>query len=435
MALEEFKRLVRKVGPGLVTGAADDDPSGIATYSQAGAAFGYGLLWAMLIMLPMMISVQDMCGRIGITQGKGLAGVMKDHYPRWLVMGAVGLMVVANVINLGADLGAMAAATRLLVPVRFFLLVLVFAIISLLLQMYLDYSTVARYLKWLSLCLFAYVVTAFMVPQDWGQVLKSTLIPHVEPSFQFLMILVGLLGTTISPYLFFWQPSQVVEESKQSGLVPRPSRMPKWGPLPTITQEHVKDVRIDTWVGMTLSQATAWFILVTTAGSLHAAGKTDIATAADAAQALAPLVKGFPHAGAVASAIFAVGVVGLGLLAIPTFAGPAGYALADTFGWRSGLARKPRNAPEFYAVMAVATVAGVCLDLLNISPIKALIFSAVVNGVVAVPLILIILRIGSSSLIMGEYRNGRWIKIIGWFSFAAMALAVVAMLFSLVHGT
>lgn len=429
--LDKLRRFLELAGPGIITGAADDDPSGIATYSQAGAQFGYGQLWSMLVMLPMMIAIQEVCARIGITKGKGIAGVVKDHYPRSILYIAVGLVLIANTINLGADLGAMAAAVRLLLPIPFLVLVVLFACVSLALQVFLSYETYSKYLKLLSVSLFAYVVTAFVVPQDWGQVLKATFVPHIEYRVEFLMILVGLLGTTISPYLFFWQPSLVVEEAKQEGLVPRRQRVPKWGPLPTITDADVKQVRTDTWAGMIFSQLAAWFILVTASGSLHAAGITNIRTAADAARALEPLVRSFPHAGQIAAGIFAAGIVGLGLLAIPVFAGSAAYALAETFGWEYGLAKKPANARGFYAVMAAATVAGTILEFAKIDPMRALIYTAVINGVVAVPLILIILLIGRNESIMGRYRSGTWSNAVGWITFGAMALAAVAMFVSI----
>ncbi len=433
IGLRVVRKMLKIAGPGVITGAADDDPSGIATYSQTGAQFGYGQLWSMLLMLPMMISIQDACARIGLTKGKGLAGVIKEHYPPVILLSSVCLILVANVINLAADLGAMAAATRLLSPLPNSVLITVFAGISLILQISMDYTTYAGYLKWLCVSLVAYALTAFVVPQNWPEVIKSTFVPHFEYSTGFLMILVGVIGTTISPYLFFWQPSQVVEEARKDGLIPRKkSSLPKWGPLPTIDQRDVSKVRIDTVLGMCFSQIAAWFVLVTAAGSLHTTGKTNIRTAADAARALAPLFKGSPYAGKIAEAVFAIGILGLGFLAIPILAGSAAYAFSDTFGWRNGLAKKPKNAPQFYSVMILSTIAGICIELTGIDPIKALIYSAVINGIVAVPLIYFVLRIGSSAAIMGEFRSGRWIRVLGWLTFGAMALAVITMFTSLI---
>lgn len=427
----KIRRLFSIVGPGVITGAADDDPSGIATYSQTGAQFGYGQLWMMVLMLPMMICVQEMCARIGLTKGKGIAGVLKDHYPRPVLFILVSLMLIANIINLGADLGAMAAAVRLLFPLPFFALVIAFAGISLVLQIYSSYPIYCRYLKWLAISLFAYVLTAFVAPQDWGQVLRNTFVPHIELNFDFLMILVGLLGTTISPYLFFWQASQEVEEGMEAGRVSEnPDEQPECGPVPGVTQRHLKTMRLDTIAGMTFSQVAAWFMMITAAGSLHTSGHLDIATAADAARALEPLVHGFPYSGTIAAAIFAIGIIGLGMLAVPTFAGSAAYALSETFGWRFGLTRRPLAAPQFYAVMLIATILGIAIDLLHINPMKALIYTAVINGVTAVPLILFVLLITRDQGIMGRFVNKAWTNAIGWVTLIAMTIASIAMIVS-----
>ena len=413
----------------MVTGAADDDPSGIATYSQTGAQFGYGQLWTIPLMLPMMFAVQEMCARIGIVRGRGIAGVVREFYPKSILYTVVMLMLIANTINLGTDLGGMAAALRLIVPLPYLLLISIFALLSISLEVFVSYHIYSRFLKWMSISLFAYVLTGFIVSQDWLSVLRSTFVPHVEWSFQFLLILVGVLGTTISPYMFFWQASQEVEEEIEQGkLCPQPRvRFPKCGPLPIVSPEDIHDMRVDTWLGMLFSQTATWFIIITAAGALHVHGVTDIATAADAARALEPLVKTFHYAGTIAKTIFAVGIIGLGLLAIPIFAGSASYALAETFNWKEGLYRKPSDAPQFYAVMIIATLIGALINLLGISPMKALIYTAVINGIIAVPLILTVLLISNNPIIMGRYTNPRWVSIFGLFTFLAMGAAGILM--------
>jgi len=424
------RRFLAILGPGMVTGAADDDPSGIATYAQTGAQFGYGQLWTVFLILPLMVAVQEMCARIGLVTGKGLARVVWHHYPRVILYSIVGLLLIANTINLGADLGAMAAATRLLLPVPYPLLTILFALGSMLLEVVVSYHQYARVLKWLCLSLIAYVLTGFVVAQDWSMVLRATVVPRVQGSFSFLLLIVAVLGTTISPYMFFWQASEEVEEEIEQGQLARPQGLNVTGRLPTIGAREIRRMRVDTWVGMVFSQVTSWFIIITAAGTLHAAGQTDITTAAQAAQALEPLVRTFPHAGAIAKGIFALGIIGLGLLAVPIFAGSASYALADTFSWREGLYRKPREAPQFYGVMILATLAGLGINFVGINPIKALVYAAVINGIVAVPLILLILLMSNNRAIMGAYVNRRWVNVAGWCTFVAMALAALAMFVS-----
>jgi Mn2+/Fe2+ NRAMP family transporter len=285
----KLKRFWQIAGPGVITGAADDDPSGIATYSQTGAQFGYAQLWLMPIMLPMMIVLQEICARIGIVTGKGIAGVVREHYPKSVLYAAVVLMLIANIINLGADLGAMAAAAQLSIPLPYILLVGVFGLVSLALQLFISYTRYARFLKWLTISLFAYVLTGFIVSQNWREVLLATFVPNIRFSFQYLMIFVGLLGTTFSPYLFFWQASQEVEEVRANGKLPTTAKHPSGhGPRPAVGPQDIRNMRIDTWSGMVFSQIAAWFVVVTAAGSLHAAAITNVATAADAAKALAP---------------------------------------------------------------------------------------------------------------------------------------------------
>ena len=421
---EKAKRFIGILGPGLVTGAADDDPSGIATYSQTGAQFGYNQLWLTPLMLPMMIAIQEVCARMAIVSGRGIAGIVGEYYSRAALYVVVGLLLIANTINLGA----MAAASRLLVPLPSMVLVVFFGLFSIALEVFVSYHTYARYLRYLSISLFAYVLTGFVVTQDWREILARTLVPRVEWSSQFLMIVVAVLGTTISPYMFFWQASQELEEEVERGEWSAPqTRFTRRGPMPKVSAREIRNMRIDTWSGMIFSQVATWFIIVTAAGSLHAGGITDIATAADAARALQPLVHTFPHAGQIAQALFAVGIVGLGLMAVPIFAGSASYALAETFGWREGLFRRPSDAKPFYGVMAAAILVGIAINLVGINPMKALVYTAVINGVVAVPLIFIILLIGSNRRIMGEYTSGFWSNLFGWITFLAMAAAAVLM--------
>jgi Mn2+/Fe2+ NRAMP family transporter len=437
---QKIKRLLRSAGPGIITGAADNDPSGIATYSQSGARFGYAQLWTIILMLPMMIAVQEMCARIGLVNGKGIAGVVKQYYSKWLLNTVVLLILVANTINLGTDLGAMAEATRLIFPASYTMLTVFYALFSIALVILSSYEIYSRYLKLLAFSLFAYLITGIIVSGSWSRILYSAIVPHIEYNTEFLLLLVGLFGTTISPYMFFWQASQEVEEELRRGLlssdldhalcepVRRPVRFRRCGPLPYIHPGEIRDMRIDTWTGMIFSQSAAWFIIVTTAGTLHTAGVEDINSAAQAAEALEPLVHSFPYAGKIAQLLFAAGIIGLGLMAIPIFAGSASYALADTFGWTQGLRNKLGEAPIFYAVMLISTLVGMLINFLGINPMRALIYTAVINGVAAVPLIFVILKISSNKDIMGAYTNGRWTNILGWATFIIMGVAAIGML-------
>ena len=427
---ERLRHVFGIIGPGVVTGAADDDPSGIATYSQVGAQFGYGQLWSVPIMLPMMAAVQEVSGRIGMVTGKGIAGVMRDHYPRRMLLAVVVLIVVANTINLGTDLCAMSAATELLIPIPHTILIMFFGLLSLVLQVVVSYRLYRRFLIGMSAFLLAYVLTGIIVCDDWTKALLATIIPHIEWSFEFLMMLVGVLGTTISPYLFFWQASQEVEEEIENGRLCPPAdvRRLRCGPLPVIKRGDISRMRVDTWSGMLFSQAATWFIIVTTAATLHSSGITNITSAAGAAQALEPLVRTFPHSGEIAKIIFAVGIIGLGLLAIPVFAGAASYAISEAFEWNIGLFRRPEEAPQFYAVIIGATLVGMLVNCAGINPIRALVYTAVINGLAAVPLIYAIMRIGANPRVMGEHVNTRYTTYVGWLTFGAMALAVFAML-------
>ncbi len=421
-----FSRALRILGPGIVTGAADDDPSGIATYSQAGAQFGFALPWTMLFTYPLMTAVQEACMRIGAVTGKGLAAVIRENYPKWILYPVVGLVVVANTLNIGSDIGAMAASMQLLVPLPFALLAVLFSVVMLMLEVLVSYKSYVRILKWLAVALFAYPITAMFVHVPWGEVLRATVTPRIVFDTQFLYIVVGIFGTTISPYLFFWQTSEVVEDEIAA------HRLAQRGGVPKLTAPYLKRLRIDTFIGMLFSNVTAWFIIVVGAVVLGAHGVTNINSAADAAKALEPLVDGFPNAGYIAKVVFAVGVIGIGLMSVPVLAGSSSYALAETFNWKEGLFRKFKQAREFYFIIIFGTLAGLVFNFLGLDPIKALIFTAVFNGIAAVPLIYLIARVSSRKDVMGEHKSG-WVSKSGlWICFVVMLLACLALLKSFV---
>ena len=406
-------------GPGIITGAADDDPSGIATYTQTGAQFGYGQLWTALLILPMLIAVQEACARIGAVTGKGIAAVVKEHYSKKVLYGMLVLILVANTINLGADLGAMGAAAQLIVPVNFTVLVLLFTALILVLQVFTTYKVYASILKWLCVTLFSYVITVFLVKEPWGTILKATFIPHIEFSSAFFFIITGVIGTTISPYMFFWEASEEVEEELSKGMI--------HDGIPKVTKPYLKRMRLDNFLGMLSSQIAAWCIIVVAATVLHQNGVTKITSAAQAAKALEPLVHTFPHAGFLAELIFAIGIIGLGFLAVPVFSGSASYALSEALSWRAGLNLKLKRAHGFYGVITIATLIGLMINFIGINPIQALVVTAVINGVVAVPLIFLIARIARNREIMGEYRSGWLSNVLVWATFVFMGAAAVAM--------
>jgi NRAMP (natural resistance-associated macrophage protein)-like metal ion transporter len=422
-AKRKFWRFLTLLGPGLTTGAADDDPSGIATYSQTGAQFGYGQLWTALYMLPFMAAVQEACARIGLVTGKGIAAVVKDHYSKRVLYAVVGLVVVANTINIGADIGAMASAAELLVPVPFVVLTLLFTATILILEIFTNYKVYSKILKWLALALLAYPITAFIVHQPWGTVLRATVVPHVEFSFAFLFIITGVLGTTISPYMFFWEASQEVEEQKE--------KHPNHTGKPVVSKNMIHRMRLDNNSGMIISEITTWCILLVGATVLHQSGVKDVKTAADAAKALEPLVKSFPNAGFLAKLIFSIGIIGLGMLAVPVLSGSASYAVCEAFNWKASLNMKLKHAHGFYGVITIATIIGLIINFVGIDPVKALVYAAVLNGVAAVPLLFLILRIARNPDIMGEHKSGALSHFLLWFTFIAMGAAAVAMLFTI----
>ncbi|MEA2701971.1 MAG: hypothetical protein QOE22_680 [Candidatus Parcubacteria bacterium] len=424
---KKFGRFLRILGPGVVTGAADDDPSGIATYSQAGAQFGLQTPWTMLFTYPLMTAVQEACMRIGAVTGKGLAAVVREHYPKKVLYPIVLLVVCANTLNIGADIGAMAASAELLVPwLPFPALAIGFAMLILVLEVFIPYRTYIRILKWLAMALFAYIITAFLIDVPWTTVLKATLTPQIQFNESFIYIIVAIFGTTISPYLFFWQTSNVVEDEIAD------HRLPQRGGVPKLSKPYLKRLRIDTFIGMLFSNVTAWFIIIVGAVVLNQAGITNIENAADAARALEPLVQTFPNAGFLAKLIFAIGVIGIGLQSIPVLAGSSAYAVSETFNWREGLFRKFKQSRNFYLVIIFGTLAGLLFNFVGFDPIKVLVFTAVFNGIAAVPLIYLIARLSGRSDIMGNHKSG-WLSKLGlWAAFAVMAVFGVALLVSFV---
>ena len=422
-----FGRFVRVLGPGVVTGAADDDPSGIATYSQAGAIYGYGLLWLFPVMFPLLLAVQESCARIGAVSGGGLAALLKRHYSKKILYSAVLLVVVANTVNIGADLAAMAATTQLLIPSASATgLAIMFAVICVAMQIMVPYKQYAKILKWLAIALFAYPVTAFLVGQPWDEVLRSTFVPDFHFDKEMVYIIVGILGTTISPYLFFWNTSEVVEDEIEAKRLYTSSN----GTLPRISKRFIRSIRIDNVVGMTLAAVSAWFIVVACASVLHANGITQIENAQDAAAALEPLVQGFPHSGLIAKILFSVGIIGIGLLAVPVLAGSSSYAVSEAIGIKEGYYRKFQKAHGFYGIIALATLAGLLINFMHIDPIQALIFTAVFNAVASVPLLWMIYKVGNNTDIMGAYKNKLFSNIGVLLAFGLMAIATLVLFYS-----
>jgi NRAMP (natural resistance-associated macrophage protein)-like metal ion transporter len=421
------RNFFKKAGPGVVTGAADDDPSGIATYSQTGAQFGYAQLWTAAALLPFMIAIQEACARIGAVTGKGIAAVVKENYSKWVLYPMVGLIVLANTINIGADLGAMGAAAQLIIPLPFAVLVLFFTALVLTLEIFVSYKTYAKILKWFALSLLAYPLTVLLVHQPWGTLLRATFIPHVEFNFAFLFIITGVFGTTISPYMFFWQASEEVEEEKELHML-------KEGVRPTITKKFMRALRLDNFFGMLSSEIATWCIIVVGATVLHANGITDIRTAADAARALEPLVHTFPNAGLLAKLIFSTGIIGLGLLGVPVLSASASYALSETLNLKEGLNLKLKKAHGFYGIITIATIVGLAINFIGIDPMKALVFTAVFNGVAAVPLIFVIALVARNEKIMGEHKSGILSNTFVWATFALMGLSAILLFVTLGSG-
>ena len=409
--------LFQQLGPGLVTGAADDDPSGIATYSQAGAQFGFGMLWTMPLTYPLMSAVQLLCAEIGRVTGGGLAKNMNELLPRWLVTSLVALLFVANTINIGADLAAMGESATLIVGGDTRLFTVGFVLLSLGLQLFVPYHRYVRFLKWLTMVLLAYVAVVFSVKLDWGEVARSIVIPDIKFSGAAITLVVAIFGTTISPYLFFWQSAEEVEDLDADPAATALRDAPEQAP------RQLSRMRLDTFVGMAASNLIAMAIMISTAATLHAAGKTDITSAAEAAKALAPV------AGHFAFALFSLGIIGTGLLAVPVLAGSAAYAIGESRGWKVGLENKPWEAIGFYAVITISTILGLGIVMSPLDPMKALVWSAVINGVAAVPIMVGLMLVAQSRDQMGRFRAHGALRFFGWLATAVMAAAAVAMLF------
>ncbi len=416
----KVKRVFKVLGPGLITGASDDDPSGIGTYSTAGASLGFSTLWLALITYPMMAVVQFICAKIGLVSGQGLASILRNHYSRWVLYPAVLALVVANTINAGADIGAIAAAINLLLPVPIWVMIIPVALLILALQIWGSYKLISNIFKWLTFALFAYIGSVFFANPNWGDVLRGSFIPSFSFDGKFLSILVAILGTTISPYLFFWQASQEVEEEISMG------RKQLWQ-RKGATDQELKYATWDVNIGMLFSNAVMYFIILSTAATLFTHGKHDIQSATDAAQALQPI------AGNAAGLLLGVGLIGSGLLAVPILTGSAAYAVAEMFGWRHGFDEKPGRAKQFYAVIAAATIIGMLINFIGINPIDALFWTAVINGVLAPPLLVIIMLVANNKQVMGKRVNNRWSNAVGWVTTAVMFAAAIGLFFTWGH--
>lgn len=409
-----LRRSFAVLGPGLITGAADDDPSGISTYSVAGAAYGYGTLWIALLTFPLMAAIQLMCARLGMVTGRGLAAAVRVYYSRWALWGACSILVIANIINICADLGGMAEATQLITGIRPLIWIPVYALFILALLFWTSYKLIAKIFKWLTLVLFAYVFASFYAHVDWRHALAVTFVPHLEWSRRFLAVLVAILGTTISPYLFFWQAAEEVEEERAKGRSISQSKGATAGELRT--------ARADTIAGMFFSNLIMYFIILTTAATLHAHRQTNITTARQAAEALRPL------AGDGAYLLFTLGLIGTGMLGVPVLVGSCAFAVAEGAAWRASMADKPRSARKFYAVMAVVMALGMALNFAGFNAVKMLFWSAVINGLLAPPLILLVILLTSSEKVMGKRVNSPALKYLGWATFGVMTAAALGML-------
>lgn len=413
----------KSLGPGITTGAADDDPSGITTYSQTGAQYGFNLLWLSTFSFPLMAVVQEMCARIGLVTGRGLAANIRQHYPKWVLYIATSLLFFANTLNIGADLGAMAKASQLLLPkTSFTTLILSFTIFSLALQIFTTYERYAKYLKWLALILLSYVFSALTVNLNWNEILQKSIIPTIVFSKDQIFLITGILGTTISPYLFFWQTSQEVEEMILGGRTTLKLRQEE------TTKKEVRDMRADVWSGMFLSNLVMFFIIAACGATLFSHGITNITSASQAAEALRPI------AGDKVYLLFALGIIGTGLLAVPILAGSASYALSESFGWKLGLYRKLKEANAFYGVIIISTGIGLLINFAGLDPIKTLIYSAVLNGLISPVVLILIVMISSNAKVMGKWVNHKFVTILGWLITLLMTVAGIATIISLFLG-
>ena len=426
MSKHRLKKLSKIFGPGIVTGASDDDPSGIATYTQAGAQYGTGALWFSLFIYPLAATVQEMCGRIGLLTGSGLAGVIKKKYSKKTVFPIITLLLVANTINIGADIGAMSASVNLIFPGFPILLVtLLFTTTIILSEILIPYQKYIRILKYLTLSLLAYFITAIIIGGNWQEIFTASIIPHIEFTPAFSMMFVALFGTTISPYLFFWQTSEEAEEDVAKNKINEIGEG-----KPHITKREIKLMRMDVMMGMGFAQITMWFIIMTAAGTLHTNGITDIITADQAAKALEPLVQTFPNSGQIAKTIFALGVIGTGMLAIPILSGSSAYALSEGFGWKQGLSKKFKEAKSFYLIIASSTVVGLWINFMGLDPIRALFYTAIINGIIAVPLLIAVIKVANDKKILHTHTNRKLSNVLGCVTVAIMGFSIIIMIFT-----
>lgn len=417
--LKEGENYIKKLGPGLVTGAADDDPAGITTYSQTGAQFGTSLLWLAAWIFPLVATIQEMCGRIALVTGRGLASNIKHNYSKKILFFLTILLFFANTLNIGADLGAMAKAVQLIYPgASFILMVILIGLLGLLMEIILPYRLYTKYLRWLVIAVFAYIATGLIIDMNWQMLLRDGLIPQITFSKTQILLITGILGTTISPYLFFWQTSEEIEEEILEGRTTIKARK-------VTNHREIKEMRADIWVGMFLSNLVMFFIIAVCSHTLFANGITNIQTAHGAALALRPLAGGW------ATYLFAVGIIGTGLLAIPILAGSTAYAISESFGWKEGLYRKFKTAHAFYGVIIISIITGILLNFIGVDPIKALIYSAIANGIVAPIILIFIVKISGSKKVMGEFKNSKLANIIGWITTILMGITAVAAIISL----
>ncbi len=391
-----INRIKKSFGPGVITGIADDDPSGIATYSQTGAMFGYGQLWLALFSYPFMVAIQEMCARIGLVTGTGLAGILKKHYSRPILFGAIALLAITNIMNIGADLGAMASATQLVLPIPFTWALVILTAITIITEVYIPYPKYVSFLKYLALTVFAYIIAAFAVHQDWWHIAYDTLIPKMEWNSAYLLNITAMLGTTISPYLFFWQADEEVEEE----IMHHKLRVMGRG-VPKITKGDMAQMKADTVFGMFISNLVTFFIIITAAATLGANGVTNVTSAAQVAESLRPLAGNF------ASLLFTLGIVGTGLLAVPVLAGSAAYAIAEAFNWKEGLSKTFTQAKGFYLIIILSTLVGILVNLSPINPMTMLYYAAILNGLLAPPLMILILLVANNKKVMGDKTNGK----------------------------
>ncbi len=416
----KIKKLLKAIGPGFITGAADDDPSGIGTYAQTGAQFGFSQLWTALFAFPFMTVIQEMCGRIGMVTGHGLSGVISRHYAKPILYFCVIILFIANTVNIGANLGAMASSMQMFFDIPFYVLLAVMTILTILLEVFVPYPTYARFLKYLTFSLFAYIITALFIKQDWNTVLLSTFIPQFSFQKEYLLNVVAILGTTISPYLFFWQADQEVEEEIAH------HKIRSFGKgVPRITKLDLREMRLDTITGMFFSNLVMFFIIVTAASTLHLNGITTIGSPTEAAESLRPFAGDFAYL------LFTAGIIGTGLLSVPILAGSASYALSESFGWKAGLNQKLKKAHAFYGVIALATLGGLLVNLTPIKPFQLLYYTAVLNGVMAPPLMVMILLVSNNKKIMGRHVNSLFSNLFGWGITLLMAFATLGLLASM----